>query len=205
MDSPSGGAHPGALNISMDLKLIQDRLSEIKDNMVSKIEIKDIVSSILEEIKKEMKEKIIAVMKSTILTEMRENTTKEIKADVTKEFEQKLENNTKEFKGHVREISDGFNLDFETLREKLGDQARELRGMKENLKLLQSRADSAIRLANQNQQYSQKSNIKFLRWEEKQGENLREDLYKILRESVNIDLAPADIVAILDRSERTLV
>ena len=191
LKSPSE-ARPGMFDFSMELKQIQESLSEIKNSMVSKSEIKDIVSSILNELKVE----IIADVKTTVLNEIKTNTTKEIKEDVKKEFEQELEKNTKEYKNQVKEISDGFNLDLETLREKFCEQAREMRGMKENLKLLQSRTDSALRLANQNQQYSQKCNIKFLKWEEKQNENLREDLCKILRESVSIELAPADILAI---------
>ena len=41
-----------------------------------------------------------------------------------------------------------------------------------------------------------KSNIKFLRWEEKQNENLREDLCRILKETVNLELPSTDILAI---------
>ena len=191
LKSPSE-ARPDVLDFSMELKQIQESLSEIKNNMVCKSEIKDIVSSILNELKVE----IIAEVKATVLNEIKTNTAKEIKEDVKKEFEQELEKNTKEYRNQVKEISDGVNLDIETLREKFCEQAREMRGMKENLKSLQIRTDSALRLANQNQQYSQKCNIKFLKWEEKQNENLREDLCKILHESVSIELAPADILAI---------
>ena len=38
----------------------------------------------------------------------------------------------------------------------------------------------AYTLANQNQQYSQKNNIKFLGWKEKAQENLRDDLCTII-------------------------
>jgi hypothetical protein len=118
-----------------------------------------------------MREEIIAEIKTSIIKEMKDSTAKEIKTDVRKEFDQKIEDSTREFRNHAKEISDGFNLDFETLREKLCDEARELRGLKEIFKQLQYyyRADNALRLANQYQQYSQKSNIKLLRWEEKQN------------------------------------
>lgn len=51
-------------------------------------------------------------------------------------------------------------------------------------------------LANQNQQYSQKTNIKFLNWAEEKDENLRKKLCKILKEAVKMDLDPSDVLAI---------
>ena len=53
-----------------------------------------------------------------------------------------------------------------------------------------------IKVANQTQQYSQKTNIKFLKWEENKKENLRDDLVKILKLTVDLDINPDDILAI---------
>lgn len=85
-----------------------------------------------------------------------------------KNSNQKIETKTNEYESHVKDISDGFNLDFETLREKLNNQARELRS---NLKYIEHTSETVLTLAYQNQQYTQKNNIKFLEWEEKQTEN----------------------------------
>lgn len=44
--------------------------------------------------------------------------------------------------------------------------------MMESLKDIQYTSENALTLANQNQQYSQKNNNKFLKWEGKQAGNL---------------------------------
>lgn len=51
--------------------------------------------------------------------------------------------------------------------------------MMESLKDIQYTSENALTLANQNQQYSQKNNNKFLKWEGKQVGNLRDNLYQI--------------------------
>lgn len=63
-------------------------------------------------------------------------------------------------------MSDGFNLDFDTLREKLHEQNKELRSLKETIKECEEISVDALKLANQNLQYSQK-NIKFMGWKGK--------------------------------------
>ena len=54
----------------------------------------------------------------------------------------------------------------------------------------------ALQLSNQNQQYSQKSNIKFLGWKENKNEDLRTDLCTILRQKAGVELDPRDVLAI---------
>lgn len=47
----------------------------------------------------------------------------------------------------------------------------------ESLKDIQYKSENALTLANQNQQYSQKNNNKFLKWEGKQAGNLPDTLF----------------------------
>ncbi|XP_078314714.1 uncharacterized protein LOC144619735 [Crassostrea virginica] len=167
-----------------ELKIIQESLREIKDTMVKKSDIKDIVSAILSELKGEIKEEIISEIKG------------EIKGEIKQEFETKLEEKAKHFELQSKEIADGLNLDLETLREKFHAQSSEFRRMSQQLKQCLFTAESALKLSNNNQQYSQKNNIKFTNWGEGKTENLREDLIKILRTTVGLDLDPTDILEI---------
>lgn len=70
------------------------------------------------------------------------------------EFDIKIYIKTKEFEHQTTEVSDGFQLEFKTLREKFSAQAKELRELKQNLKHCQHVADAAAILTNNNQQYS---------------------------------------------------
>lgn len=190
-------AHDGStsdqhVNISGDLHQIQQSLTEIRESMVKKSDVKALVSEILLELKNEIKSEI----KQEIVDEMKKDFEESIKNKVKKEFEDKIDEKCKEFETQTKEISEGFNLDFDTLREKLNSQASELRSLNDKLKQCESAAQSAMTLANQNQQYSQKANIKFLNWAEEKNENLRSKLCTILKEAVKMDLDPSDVLAI---------
>jgi phage-related minor tail protein len=64
----------------------------------------------------------------------------------------------------TKEITDGVNMDITNIREKFQEHLKELRSMQSQMKQCKSLTESALTLANQNQQYSQKNNIKFLGW-----------------------------------------
>ena len=179
------------VDISQELKLIQTSLAEIRESMVKNTDIKSIVTTIVSEMKNEIKREVITEIKESLTKELQESVT----AQVKEEFENKIEEKTKEFKTQTKDIADGFNLDFESLREKFHDQLRDLRSLKENVKKYQSTADKALSLANHNQQYSQKNNIKFIGWKENAKENLREDLCAILK-TAGVTTDPTDILAI---------
>lgn len=73
--------------------------------------------------KKDIKEEIKKNVKKSLLQEIKEikKTTLEIKTAVNEEFEQKIETKTNEYE--YKDISDGFNLEFQTLREKFSNRA----------------------------------------------------------------------------------
>ena len=135
-------------------------------------------------------------MKEEIISEIKNDLKVSVTAQVQTEFETKIEKQYKDFDFKTRELADGFNLDFDTLREKLHSQARDIRYLQDKLKDCQVTSQSALSLANQNQQYSQKNNIKFMNWAEKPNENLRNELCRILKNSVDLDLDPNDVLEI---------
>ena len=85
-----------------ELKIIQENLREIKDTMVKRSAIKDIVLALLSELKGEIKENI-----------------SKIKGEIKQEYETKKEKKAKHFELQTNEIADELNLDLETLREKI--------------------------------------------------------------------------------------
>ena len=65
------------------------------------------------------------------MSEVKQGVTDQVK----RQFESKIDRKTKEFQDQTKDISDGFNLDFETLREKFREQAKELRTLKETMSI----------------------------------------------------------------------
>ena len=79
---------------------------------------------------------------------------------------------------------DAINMDFTDVREKIAKEKRELEKMTEELHAVARNARQAISMANFNQQYSQKCNIKIHGWREQTRENLREKFCSILKQKV---------------------
>ena len=179
-------------DISGELKLIQESLAEIRQSMVKKEDIKNIVTVILSEMKGEIKKEIISDVKESLTEEIIES----VKTEVKSEFESRVDQKVKTFVSKTKEIEDGVNMDIANLREKLQEQLKELRSLQNTLKNYRTLTESALTLANHNQQYSQKNNIKFLGWKEKPQENLREELCVVMKQAANVNINPADILAI---------
>lgn len=182
---------PGT-GMSEELRRIQESLAEIRKSMVQKDDIKNMVTTILSEMKGEIKNEIIAEMKDTLTKEITES----VKSAVKDDFERKIDQKAKSFVSETKEIAEGVNMDLNDIREKFQEHLKEIRSMQNAMKRYKSLTESALTLANQNQQYSQKNNIKFLGWKETPHENLREDLCTIMKETVNVTIDRTDILAI---------
>ena len=146
----------GALDVFNDLNMIQLSLQEIQQAMVNKNDVKELVTSIIAEVKselmKELKQGILSEVKQT----MKETLESEITEKVEKTLDKKIDTKAKDFEHTVKEVADGVNLELETLREKFVQQNRELRELKENVKQCQIMSGEALQLASHNHQYSQK-------------------------------------------------
>lgn len=186
----------GTPDLTRDLNNIQQSLLEIRQTMVNKSELKDIVKSVIAEVKSELKDEIKKEILAEVSGDLKNNLKSEITDSVRENFDLKIDKKTKEFECQVKEVSDGFNLDFDTLREKLHEQNKELRSLKETIKECEEISLDALKLANQNLQYSQKNNIKFMGWKEQKDENLRMDLCTILKEKAGVALDPNDVLEI---------
>ena len=121
---------------------IQESLAEIKDSMVKNSDIKDIVGEIITGLKHDLKEEISSEIKNDLKVS--------ITAQVQTEFETKIEKQYRDFDFKTKELADGFNLDFDTLREKLHAQAQDIRYLQDKLNDCQVTSQSALSLANQN-------------------------------------------------------
>ena len=174
------------------LNSICDSLEEIKKTMVSKSDIGEMVKNILLELKTDFVKEIKAAIKD----EIKEDLKNELKCEIEKSAERSLEEKIKRVSSVNSEHFDAVNMDLTDIREKIAGEKRELQKLTEELRQVARNARQAISMANFNQQYSQKCNIKILGWREQNRENLKENFCSILKEKVNIDVNPADILAI---------
>jgi hypothetical protein len=177
----------------IDLSAIYKSLEEIKQGMVSKSDIGEVVRRILSELKSDFVNEIKMAVKDEIK--------KELKNEIKSEFEKSTQKNIDESLRRVNidniERFDALNMDVTDVRETIAREKRELQKLSDELKTAARNARQAISMANYNQQYSQKCNIKILGWREHTKENLREEFCNILKQRIqDLHVNPADILAI---------
>ena len=154
-----------------EMTLILTELGEIREGMLKKDDVKtlvtDIVKGLLAEHKTEINNQIC-------------------------EIEQKHKDEVYQLKEQIA----GLNLDNETLREKLAERAKEMREMKEVVKVTRDAAVDAQTRSNYNEQYSRKTNIKVYGVNEGAKEKTSEIVINILKSVAKVDLKEDEIVAV---------
>ena len=120
--------------MSEELRRIQESLAEIRKSMVQKDDIKNMVTTILSEMKGEIKNEIIAEMKDTLTKEITES----VKSAVKDDFERKIDQKAKSFVSETKEIAEGVNMDLNDIREKFQEHLKEIRSMQNAMKRYKS-------------------------------------------------------------------
>ena len=195
--SSSGQSGSGDVDVYAELKEIKSAQEKMLKSIVSSDDIKSIVKSALKEMREELKKEIKLEIKNEILDSIKSEVQKEKieRADDVKRLNDKIENIEKKVV-RAKEQIDGQNLDIEALREKNNKQASELREIKSRLKSTESKYTEVLTMANFNQQYSQKNNVKILNWPEKRDENLRQEFCEVVRNKTGQSVNPRDVLAI---------
>ena len=173
-----------------NLKVIKDNLEEIKRDMITKSDIGTVVKDLMAELKTDL----ICEIKKTLKEDIKNEIQAEIKLEMEKVANKIVDDKLRQFATKTDEKIDAINMDLTHVRQDIQQQKRELQRLSDELKATARNAQKAISMANFNQQYSQKCNIKITGWKEKAGEDLRKDFCEILREKVDVN--PNEILAI---------
>ncbi|CAG2220327.1 unnamed protein product [Mytilus edulis] len=157
-------------------------------------ELEDIKKSMDKIVKKDDIEEIVTNIMGKLLNKWKTEIKKEILEEVTKERVKMKESYDKKFEMVGRKM-DSIEFDNANLLEKNAALHTELRKMKEEIKQIETGVTEGIRMANWNEQYSRKKNIKIHNLEERRGEQLIPELLTTLKDKVGIELNKTDIVA----------
>lgn len=160
---------------------IEKDLEEIKksmENIVRKDDIAEIVTNIMGKLLDKWKMEI----KKEIMVEVNKETTK-----IKEIYEKKLTNMSKKM--------DKIELENVNLLEKNSLLHTEVRQIREDMTQIEHTATESLRMANWNEQYSRKKNIKIYNLKESRGEQLIQDFVSSIKDSVKVEIRPSEIVA----------
>lgn len=186
----------GEITGENDLHSILESLQEIKQGMVTKTDISVVVKNILSELKGDFVKEIKTAIKDEIKKELKTELKTELKGEIEKFTNSNVDEKLKQTRADTNEKFDALNMDLTDIREKIAKEKRELQKMSDDLRITTKNAQQAISMANFNQQYSQKCNIKILGWREKSKEDLKQEFCAVLKQRVKVDVNPHDILAI---------
>lgn len=165
------------MNIHQDLKEIKECLK----GTLSKSDLENAVSSLV---------------KQSDLTSIVSNIVKQLLID----FEEKMVKNFQikliERTGKLQDQIDSLSMANEDLKESVRAKEKAISILEEQIKDSKIKSSEALQLANYNEQYSRKHNIRIINFPEKPGENLRKDFIKIVNHDLKVNLEENDIVAI---------
>ena len=160
---------------------IEKDLEEIKKSM-EKIVKKDDIAEMATNIMGKLFDKWKMEIKKEIMEEESKETTK-----IKEVYEMKLTNVTRQMeKIEVENIN---------LIEKNSLLHIEVRKIREDMAHIEHNATESLRMANWNEQYSRKKSIKIYNMKESRGEHLIQDFVSSLKEKVNVEISPSEIVA----------
>ncbi|CAG2230463.1 unnamed protein product [Mytilus edulis] len=159
-----------SMNLSSDFSdnIKKDDLTKALENLVKQSDIEQIVTNIVE--------KLLGTLKNEI---------------------------KKEVNDKVTEITNKQNTEIQllksqnsTLSNQLEEQNIRLNSITIEMEDTMNKSYSALSMANYNEQYSRKFNIKMVNFQTENDENLRESFLKTVKDDLNLKLEKRDIVAI---------
>lgn len=167
-------------SIEVDYTTISSDLKEIKKSLQDTVKKTDLDQLVQQ---KDLKELVTSIC-SNLLTAL--------KNSMTEDFNNKL----RERCGKLNDEVDALNIENHSLRERLNEKDRQIEILREEVVDCNNRSQDALKLANYNEQYSRKHNIRMVNYPEKRDEDLRSEFVEMVKEDLKVQIEPSDVIAI---------
>lgn len=168
----------------VDMIGIQSDLSEIKQSLrgtVTKSDLKGAMDNLVQQ--KDLKVLVTDIVQK-LLTNFEEKITK------------KIEHVIWERTGKLQDQLDSLMIENENIRERIRAKDKIIESLEERVQDNTNRSIEALKLANYNEQYSRKHNIRMVNYPEKKGEILRDEFVNLVKTELKVEIQPSDVQAI---------
>jgi hypothetical protein len=168
----------------VDMIGIQSDLSEIKQSLrgtVTKSDLKGAMDNLVQQ--KDLKVLVTDIVQK-LLTNFEEKITK------------KIEHVIWERTGKLQDQLDSLMIENENIRERIRAKDKIIESLEERVQDNTNRSIEALKLANYNEQYSRKHNIRMVNFPEKKGEILRDEFVNLVKTELKVEIQPSDVQAI---------
>lgn len=177
--------HEVSMDSSSDLIVefsnLQEDLNSIKTTLKDVVKKPDLEESLGRIVKKEDLETVVTAIVTKLINQ--------VKHDIDEKLREKTNKQTKA----IEELSS----ENQKLKEAIAEQNKTIRELRMEVSSNQKMAKESLQMANYNQQYSRKLNIKVMNYPESPTENTKElFINKIVKEKLKISVTPEEIQAI---------
>ena len=177
-----------SMDLSLDLTEITKELQEIKGALKQNITKKDLDIALQAVVKQSDIETMVTNIVNNLLT----NFKKEIKKEIDEQISKILDSQNKE----IEKLKQDLNENIIRLNKKCIDQYLETNKLTRILDDVYSKAEEALSMANYNEQYSRKFNIKMTNFPEDNDNNIKDNFVKMLKDDLKVEINNNDIIAI---------
>jgi hypothetical protein len=98
--------------------------------------------------------------------------------------------------GKLQDQLDSLMIENENIRERIRAKDKIIESLEERVQDNTNRSIEALKLANYNEQYSRKHNIRMVNFPEKKGEILRDEFVNLVKTELKVEIQPSDVQAI---------
>jgi len=176
---------------SMDFTNIAQDLEDIKKSLKDNIKKEDLTQAIEGIVKQSDIENIVTNIVHKLLSELKS----EMKKEINKQISENQQKQSDELQTLKNENSG--------LKKAIQEQGEQIRGMKNDMYEVYNKSYEAISMANYNDQYSRKFNIKLINYPIQNNENLRKNFVITVKEELKVNIEERDIIAIHRLPTRT--
>ncbi|CAC5373871.1 unnamed protein product [Mytilus coruscus] len=167
-----------------DLTGIQNDLSEIKKSLQGTVTKTDLNSAMVNLVQQKDLKSLVSDIVQKLLDHFEEK--------ITSKFECKI----REATGKLDDKLDTLMIENQNLRERIRAKDKVIDNLVEKVGDINNRSIDAMKLANYNEQYSRKHNIRMLNFPEKRGENLKKAFVELVNSDLNVNIEPSDVLGI---------
>ena len=185
-----------SMNTSVDCSELTKDLQDIKNVM------KENTSALKEVVKKTDIEQIVTNIVQKLLDNFRDEIRKEFNEQIKQATEsqlQELEKLKADFEQATQSQSqeiEKLKADIVRLTKKGIDQHMDIDNLRGDIDYTFNRVEEVTSMANYNEQYSRKSNIKIMNFKVDKEDNLKENFVKMVKDDLKVNVEKTDVIAI---------
>ena len=177
-----------SFDTSTDFTDLVKNLQDIKDSLKETTKKEDLTNALKDVVKQADIEEIVTNIVQTLFNNFKNEIKKEVDEHITKALQEQSE--------EIKKLKQRLEENIVRINKKLIEQHTENGKLSRDIDYVYNRAEEAISMANYNEQYSRKFNIKVTNFSVDTDTDIKEKFIEMVKDDLKLELDERDVVAI---------